>query len=166
MKYPILLAFVLPLAAAVGSDVSRLDPGTLPPAWRASGPQCSAVPDWQVHQYNPEFYILRESGCLNYEKPFLYLIFGQDKVLLEDTGADGKTTAAFVSDLIEKWAQRRRRDVPQLVVIHSHGHGDHVAGDTELQKLPGIQFIASTPAEIQKAAGITSWPEGRGQIDL
>jgi glyoxylase-like metal-dependent hydrolase (beta-lactamase superfamily II) len=168
MKYVLLSVFALSLAAAAadGPTVSRLDPGMLPPAWRPSGPQCAAVPDWQVHEYNPEFYILRESGCLNYEKPFLYLIFGQDKVLLEDTGADGKTTAAFVTDLIEKWAQRRRRAVPQLVVIHSHGHGDHTAGDAQLQKLAGVQFIAATPGEVQKAAGITSWPEGRGQIDL
>ena len=40
------------------------------------------VPDWQVHEYNADFYILRESGCTNYEKPFLYLIFGKDKALL------------------------------------------------------------------------------------
>ena len=33
------------------------------------------MPDWQIHEYNANFYILRESGCTNYEKPFLYLIF-------------------------------------------------------------------------------------------
>jgi glyoxylase-like metal-dependent hydrolase (beta-lactamase superfamily II) len=160
-------AFTLGLAlGAAVPDGSKLEPGTLPPFWRASGPSCDAVPDWQAHEYNSNFYILRESGCLNYEKPFLYLIFGDDKVLLEDTGADGKTTAAFVNDLIDKWAQRKRRNRPQLVVIHSHGHGDHVAGDKDLQQLPGVQFIAATPAAVQQAAGITSWPTGTGQIDL
>src|SRR5947209_6788811 len=148
LMYRLLLVMVLPLAvAAAVPDGSKLEPGILPPAWRVSGPTCDAVPDWQAWEYNRDFWILRESGCLNYEKPFLYLIYGQDKVLLEDTGADGKTTASFVSDLIEKWAQRRSRKAPQLVVIHSHGHGDHTAGDAELQKLPGVQFVAATPAE-------------------
>jgi len=52
-----------------------LEPGVLPSEWRASGPNCAEVPDWQGHAYNEDFYILRESGCTNYEKPFLYLIF-------------------------------------------------------------------------------------------
>ena len=56
-------------------------------------PQCIEVPDWQIHQYNEDFYILRQSGCTHYEKPFLYLLFGKDKALLEDTGA-GKSDAA------------------------------------------------------------------------
>lgn len=34
--------------------------------------------------------MLRESACLNYEKPFLYLLFGSQKCFLIDTGcADG-----------------------------------------------------------------------------
>ena len=45
------------------------------------------MPAFQVHEYNPNFFILRQSGCIHYEKPFLYLIFGRDKALLEDTGA-------------------------------------------------------------------------------
>ena len=50
-------------------------------------------PDWQVHEYNPNFFILRQSGCIHYEKPFLYLFFGRDSALLEDTGAGKATTA-------------------------------------------------------------------------
>jgi len=32
--------------------------------------------------------------------------------------------------------------------------------------MPGVQFVAATPAEIQKAAGIATWPADLGQIDL
>ena len=165
MKYAIVL-FALLSASAAEPDGAGLEPGSLPLAWRPSGPQCTSVPDWQVHEYNADFYILRESGCTNYEKPFLYLIFGQDKVLLEDTGAGEVHTAPFVQELIAKWAQRKRREPPQLVVIHSHAHGDHIAGDKDLQALPGMQFIAATPAALQSAAGIAKWPENTGHIDL
>ena len=87
-----------------------LQPGVLPTSWIVSGPNCATVPDWQIHEYNQDFYILRESGCTNYEKPFLYLIFGQDKAILEDTGAGADVqTAPFVMDLIAKWSKKKGR---------------------------------------------------------
>ena len=63
--------------------------------WITGGPNCIAVPDWQVHEYNENFYILRQSGCVNYEKPFLYLLFGKEKALLEDTGAEPSDAAKW-----------------------------------------------------------------------
>jgi len=116
--------------------------------------------------YNDDFYILRESGCINYEKPFLYLIFGEEKVLLEDTGAGTVHTAAFVQDLLSKWAKKKNRKPPALLVVHSHAHGDHVAGDQELKNVPGVEFIPPTVAAIQEAAKISKWPEAPGLIDL
>ena len=168
MNRPLLALFTFALTAYCAEPQGAgLEPGSMPQSWRSAGPVCAAVPDWQVHEYNSDFYILRESGCINYEKPFLYLIFGQEKVLLEDTGAGKVDTAEFVSGLIAKWAQRKGRAVPQLVVIHSHGHGDHTAGDPDFEKMPGgVQFIAATPAAIQKAAGIAQWPAGHGQVNL
>jgi glyoxylase-like metal-dependent hydrolase (beta-lactamase superfamily II) len=143
-----------------------LEPGTLPAQWMTGGPDCTTLPDWQVHKYNETFYILRESGCIHYEKPFLYLIFGEQKALLEDTGAGDVQTAPFVTALIAKWAKAKNRDPLPLVVIHSHGHGDHTAGDKGFQNLPNVQFIAASPAEIQKAAAIANWPKDSGAIDL
>ena len=67
----------LPLLAQFPQpDGGGFEPGTLPVAWRTGGPNCMEAPDWQVHEYNADFYILRENGCTHYEKPFLYLIFG------------------------------------------------------------------------------------------
>ncbi len=43
-----------------------LEPGTFAAHWITGGPDCATVPKWQVHAYNPDLYILRESGCLNY----------------------------------------------------------------------------------------------------
>src|SRR6267378_826181 len=78
-------------ATAASSDRAGLKPGTLAEPWLTGGPNCLTVPDWQVHEYNEDFYILRESGCINAEKPFLYLIFGENKALLEDTGVAYET---------------------------------------------------------------------------
>ncbi len=143
-----------------------LEAGVLPGKWMTGGPNCVSVPDWQVHEYNPDFYILRESGCTHFEKPFLYLIFGKEKALLEDTGAGNVQTAPIVTELMAKWAMRNQRTPVPLIVIHSHAHGDHIAGDAQFTSRPDTQFIAASPAEIQKAAAITNWPADIGQIDL
>jgi glyoxylase-like metal-dependent hydrolase (beta-lactamase superfamily II) len=174
MKTQILAVSLLLTALLPASEHTRavLQPGTLAEPWLTGGPNCLTVPDWQVHEYNEDFYILRESGCINAEKPFLYLMFGDKKALLEDTGvasaADKSVipTAPVVMDLMDKWAKRKHHAPVSLVVIHSHSHGDHTAADGQFQQMPGVEFIAATPAEIQKAAGIATWPTGLGQIDL
>jgi hydroxyacylglutathione hydrolase len=99
------LSLLILAFAVTASSADSIQNGSLPSSWITGSPDCATVPDWQVHAYNDDFYILRESGCTNYEKPFLYLIFGEDKVLLEDTGAGPVHTAAFVQDLIAKWAK-------------------------------------------------------------
>src|SRR5689334_4377743 len=39
------------------------------------------------YKYDENTYILRENKCLNYEANFIYLLFGHDKVLMQDTGS-------------------------------------------------------------------------------
>ena len=150
MKF--LFLFALTLTAQ-----PTLEPGTLPAKWITGGPNCLEIPDWQVHQYNPTFFILRESGCTNYEKPFLYLILGKDRALLVDTGAGPVDTAAFTLKLIAK--------LP-LMVVHSHAHGDHIAGDKGFAGFPDVTLIPAAVDAEQKAFGIANWPDGLGSIDL
>ena len=137
-----------------------MEPGTLPAAWITGGPNCLEVPDWQIHEYNPTFYILRQSGCTNYEKPFLYLIFGRERALVVDTGAGASDAAKIVQRLVAK-----KGNVP-LVVAHSHGHGDHVAGDKGFAGMPGVTIVAAAVPALQKAFAIETWPEQVGSIDL
>ena len=144
-----------------------VEPGVLPKSWTSGGPKCMEQPSFQVHEYNPNFFILRQSGCIHYEKPFLYLIFGRDKVLLEDTGAGNIDTAPVVMDLIGRWQKRNNRPAaPQLIVTHSHSHGDHTAGDKGFANLPNVQLVLAKVDELQKAFAIKTWPSDIVQIDL
>lgn len=85
------LSIMLVLLAAVyaGWDThaqdSRLKPGSLPAHW-INGTDCNAEPLLQVHTYNEDLFILRQSLCTNLEAPFIYLIFGENRVLMQDTG--------------------------------------------------------------------------------
>lgn len=164
---------IFPLGAVAAlaqtpAGTPAIETGVFPATWLVAGPNCLEVPDWQIHEYNPSFYILRESGCTNYEKPFLYLIFGRDRALLIDTGAGATVdTAATVQKLIAKWQKRNQHPDPfPLVVAHSHGHGDHVSGDKGFEGMSNVTLVAATPEAEQKAFAIQKWPEDAGSIDL
>ncbi|MFN7998133.1 MAG: MBL fold metallo-hydrolase [Bryobacteraceae bacterium] len=141
-------------------------PGTLPAHWRTGGPNCMEVPDWQIHEYNPDFYILRESGCNNYEKPFLYLLFGSERALLMDTGAGVTDVANAVDGVIARWSRRNHRDTMPLIVVHSHSHGDHVSGDAQFRGRANTTLVEPKLADTRRFFGIDSWPDGKGLVDL
>jgi len=153
-------------AQATQPDGGGVRPGTLQAQWMTGGPNCVEVPDWQVHAYNEDFYIFRQSGCVNYEKPFLYLLFGKDKALLEDTGAEPSDAARAVSDVIAKWLKAKGRTSITLIVTHSHSHGDHVAGDAGFRGLANATLVPLTVEGTSEFFGIEKWPEGMGHVDL
>jgi hydroxyacylglutathione hydrolase len=143
-----------------------LEPGVFPALWTTGGPDCSKTPKWQVHAYNADLYILRESGCTNYEKPFLYLFFGKERALLQDTGAGETNVAEIVNQTIAEWCRRNGRETIPLVVAHSHGHGDHVSGDAQFTGQPDVTVVPLSVEGTRKFYGIRQWPGDRGSIDL
>ena len=44
-------------------------------------------PEIQVHAYDQDTFILRQNKAVHYEAPFLFLLFGQQRAVLIDTGA-------------------------------------------------------------------------------
>ena len=154
-------------AQAPQPDGAGVRSGKLPMQWRTGGPDCATIPDWQVHEYNEDFYILRESGCTNYEKPFLYLIFGRDRALLEDTGAGKQVqTGKAVAEVIAQWCARRGRTSIPLLVTHSHSHGDHVSGDAQFAAMANATMVPMTLDGMREHFGIAHWPEEIGHVDL
>ncbi len=171
-KLFILLIFVARFSAAQAPepDGGGIDKGNVPLSWPASGPKCMEIPDWQVHEYNPNLYIIRQSGCLDYEKPFLYLLFGRDRGLLLDTGSRNFPTAEMLQNVSGKWLKRNQRSSIEILVVHTHAHSDHVAGDQGLKNLKSasisIRLIPATVEADKDLFGIANWPEQIGSVDL
>jgi hydroxyacylglutathione hydrolase len=157
---------ILILFAFLFSAMAQVRTGKLPDKWITGGPDCAQVPGWQIHAYNEDFYILRESGCTNYEKPFLYLLFGNEKALLEDTGAGKVDTARIVGEIMAKWMAKKGRTNMPLIVAHSHSHGDHVAGDAGFRDMPNATIVPLTVEGTRAFYSINSWPDSTGEIDL
>jgi glyoxylase-like metal-dependent hydrolase (beta-lactamase superfamily II) len=110
-----------------------------------------------VHAYTPTFFILRQSGCTHFEKPFLFLIVGSREAMLVDTGAGNADVSTLVFDIVQ---QR------PLLVVHSHGHSDHIAGDAAFRDRPGVRFVEATEPAVSALFQMRDWPHGMGHYDL
>ncbi|MGA7110305.1 MAG: MBL fold metallo-hydrolase [Terracidiphilus sp.] len=177
MLGPRLLPASLLVAAALSvhaqfpqPDGGDVEPGVLPLSWTSGGPKCMEIPKWQVHEYNKGFYILRQSGCTDYEKPFVYLIFGKERALLLDTGSRDGDLVPTLKWTVHNWLERNSRESIPLIVTHSHAHSDHVAGDGDVQAMndPAIPvtFIAARVADEAEFFHISEGADARGLVDL
>jgi glyoxylase-like metal-dependent hydrolase (beta-lactamase superfamily II) len=158
---------LLTMCSAGSPAFSQLVPGTMDVRWNQGSEDCvkNPQPPIQVHQYNAQTFILRESLCATYEAPFIYLLVGKTKALLIDTGAvaDAKPMplAQTVISLLPKGGSR----LP-LMVVHTHGHLDHRSGDDQFRALPDVEVVPTDLESVKRRFGIADWPNAIGQIDL
>src|SRR5438045_8417983 len=73
----------------VGHAWSRPVQGSLEVRWDEGAANCGATSHepLQVHVYDPQTFILRQSLCASFEANFLYLLAGSEKALLTAPGA-------------------------------------------------------------------------------
>ena len=163
MKQVIALMLVLLAAQASGQTV----PGSMDVQWNAGAVDCAATPQepLQVHAYEPQTFILRQSPCANFEANFLYLLVGSDRALLIDTGAVADPVQMPLAKTVLGLLPERRGSRIPLIVAHSHGHRDHRAGDPQFAALPSVQVVPADPASVQAFFGFDKWP-GTGSVDL
>jgi hydroxyacylglutathione hydrolase len=159
-----ILAGCLVFAGLLGAQT--LEKGTLPEHWPTGGPNCMEMQEYYIHEYNPSFYILRQSGCTDYEKPFLYLIFGADKAILWDTGSRNSKVREAVDRLIDRWLKENKRTSIPLIVMHSHKHGDHIWGDSQFADRPETTLVKPDLTSVKAFFGFQNWPEEVRTYDL
>jgi glyoxylase-like metal-dependent hydrolase (beta-lactamase superfamily II) len=156
------LVVALQIANADGDGIAR---GALPASW-LTGASCPENPAFRTHDYNADFIILRQSGCTNFEKPFLYLLFGTRAALLVDTGAAGADTASAVRAAMQEWSTHHNGRMLPLVVVHSHGHRDHTAGDAQFRNVPSTTLVEAKTEALQQFFSIHTWPDDVVSYDL
>ncbi|WP_417461553.1 MBL fold metallo-hydrolase [Kordiimonas sp.] len=142
--------------------------GSLKAGWYGGAQDCSAVttPQLEVHAYNHNTYILRQSLCATFEAPFMYLLIGEDRALLIDTGGVKSEHGTPVSEAVMALLPMLDTGTFPLTVVHSHGHSDHKAGDPEFENLPSVTVIKPTVEDLASGLGFTDWPNDLAQIDL
>ena len=143
--------------------------GTLDVSWRHGSPPHSHrhEPPIQVHWYDEHTAILRQSKDVTFEAPFLFLLFGNDRALLLDSGATkDDTVRVMVDDLVETWLTKHPRPRYRLVVAHTHGHGDHIGGDVAFYGRRDTDVVGHGVEDVRVFFGFTSWPEQIVTYDL
>jgi glyoxylase-like metal-dependent hydrolase (beta-lactamase superfamily II) len=123
-------------------------------------------PETQVQRIDDNTFVIRQSVQTNFEAPFLYLLFGKTGVLLIDTGAGGLKIRPTVDRLIAQWQAKHGGRPPRLIVAHSHGHGDHHAGDDEFEDRADTDVVGLSPQAVAAFFHIAHWPDEIGHLDL
>lgn len=128
-------------------------------------------PKIQAHRYDEHTVILRQSKSVHYEAPFLFLLFGNERALLLDTGATadpGKfPLRETVDGLVGCWLAGHPRQGYELVVAHTHGHGDHVAADAQFAGRAGTTVVPRDADAVRLFFGFgDGWPDRTVTFDL
>jgi hydroxyacylglutathione hydrolase len=150
------------------SASAQIATGSMDVHWDEGSSDCAKNPHTplQVHAYNLQTFIIRENLCSTFEAPFMYLLLGSSKALLIDTGdvADPQKMplAKTVLDLLP---QNGLGKLP-LLVVHTHRHLDHRAGDPQFVNLPNVQVVGYDLASVKSFYHFSNWPNGVAQIDL
>ncbi|SDT81352.1 MBL fold metallo-hydrolase [Actinoplanes derwentensis] len=145
--------------------------GSLDVRWihGSTSPKHNTDPDIQVHAYNENTVILRQNKAVHYEGPFLFLLFGNDRAVLLDTGAtaspDHFPLRHTVDGLIRRWLAEHPRETYELLVLHTHAHGDHVAADAQFTDRPGTTVVAADRPSAWTYLGLTG-PGTASRLDL
>lgn len=123
-------------------------------------------PATQVQALDADTFVIRQSVKTNFEAPFLYLLFGRDRALLIDTGAEDGQIRPTVDRLISGWLAGHGRSAIPLVVAHSHSHGDHIASDAAFRDRADTIVVGLKPADVAGFFGIATWPDDIVRFDL
>ena len=127
-------------------------------------------PDIQVHWHDEHTAVMRQNKAVDYEAPFMFLFFGDARAVLIDTGATEdleffplRTT---VDSLITEWLGQHPRDGYDLVVLHTHTHGDHVAGDGQFSDRARTTVVPASLPDCYDFLDLTTDLDRPARLDL
>jgi hydroxyacylglutathione hydrolase len=161
-----LLAFAVLVTSAPAR--SQLVPGSMDVHWNEGSPDCAKNPQppLQLHQYNGQTFILRENLCTTFEAPFMYLLVGSTKALLIDSGDIADPNVVPLAETVMRLLPGDGRTKLSLLVVHSHRHLDHRAGDAQFTRFSNAQVVGFDIDSVRSYYKFTDWPNGVAQVGL
>jgi glyoxylase-like metal-dependent hydrolase (beta-lactamase superfamily II) len=146
-------------ATAAGFPELRWDPGA-----EDCAPEQQRI---QVQAYDESTIVIRQNPCIDYEANFLYLLIGEERALLLDSGAtDDARLTTELKGLVAGYLAKPDGSRLPLVVAHTHGHQDHRAGDAAFAAQPDTVVVPVDSDGMQKFFGLQNWPEGGARFEL
>ena len=157
----ILAAFVAPVQASVPSGLADM-------VWNHGSNDCARNQDpaLEVFRFDADTYILRQNKCVNFEAPFIYVLFGQHTVIVLDTGATADPSQFPLYETVKSLIAQRNQQEIGILVAHSHSHGDHRAADPQFRGKPGVTLVEADANSVREYFGFSAWPKGSAKVDL
>jgi glyoxylase-like metal-dependent hydrolase (beta-lactamase superfamily II) len=131
--------------------------------WNHGSTDCDSNTDPAIEAfgYDQSSFILRQNKCLSFEAPFIYLLVGEEKAVVLDTGASDSAEAFPLYETVRHLVGEK-----ELLVLHSHSHSDHTAGDNQFRDRPGVRVVDPNYDAMTEYFGFTNWPDGQARIEL
>lgn len=137
-------------------------------AWNEGADDCEAAsqPPLQVRRLDATTFVLRQGLCVDFEANFLYLLIGNERALLIDSGAVADPALMPLARRVIALLPEREGAKLPLLVAHTHGHRDHREGDAQFAALPGVRIVPADVDGMRRFYGFDRWPEGSARLDL
>ncbi|WP_298772539.1 MBL fold metallo-hydrolase [uncultured Shewanella sp.] len=135
--------------------------------WAHGAENCDGNQDpiLDIYQHTLDTFIIRQNKCLTYEAPFIYILIGKERILVIDTGAIEKAEEFSLHAQIKSAIGLMHQDKKWLV-IHTHSHRDHTAGDQAFSAQSKVKLVGTKATDIQEFFGFQSWPNEIAHVEL
>jgi hydroxyacylglutathione hydrolase len=156
-------ACAMPLVAR-----AQQQPDSLALHWNEGAADCkaNAPPPLESHAIAPGTFVLRESLCATYEAPFMYLLIGSARAMLIDDGDVADPAQVPLAQTVLGLLPGTGASRLPLLVVHTHRHLDHRAGDVQFASVPNVEVVGYDLESVKRFYHFTAWPDGLAQIEL
>lgn len=166
----ILFLFCNSVQAQISFDSDIPAPGNLKFSWIHGSQSAQANQDAriQVHRYNEHTYILRQNPAVHWEAPFMYLVIGNERAVLLDTGATEEPEyfplRQVIDKLLARWSYAQGTSMPELVVLPLGSEQSQVAAVNQFTGRSNTLVIPPDEESRRQVLG-SNWLQG-GKLDL
>jgi glyoxylase-like metal-dependent hydrolase (beta-lactamase superfamily II) len=96
----------------------------------------------------------------------MYLLIGSSKALLIDTGDVADPAKMPLADTVIKLIHSNGSDKLPLLVVHTHRHLDHRAGDVQFSRLSNVEVVGFDLESVRHFYKFNDRPNGVAEIEL
>ena len=166
-----LLPYYFILLISLGTSNNQVNDFFEKTKWIHGSPNCAENTDpvIQVERYDASTWILRQNKCVHYEAPFIFLFLGEKKALVVDTGAPAEENKfplyTTVRKIISDWEKENNTSL-EVVVAHTHNHGDHRAADPQFEGKTKTTLVGLAPEDVIRFFHLQNWPNETANFDL
>ncbi len=168
MRHPRWYLVGVAVLAAPPAAWAQIATDSLAVHWNEGAADCKANPPapLETHAIGAGTYILRESLCATYEAPFMYLLVGSARAMLIDDGDVADPAQVPLAQTVLSLLPGTGSSRLPLLVVHTHRHLDHRAGDVQFASVPNVEVMGYDTGSVRRFYHFTDWPNGMAQIEL